>query len=50
MRAAIAALPENPVNPHEHAQTPGAIYDAFSGYVHGAHPHIMELYGGDPPR
>lgn len=24
--------------------------DAFSGYVHGAYPHIMELYGGNPPR
>ena len=23
--------------------------DAFSGYVHGAYPHIMELYGGRPP-
>lgn len=23
---------------------------AFSGYVHGASPHIMEMYGGDPPK
>ena len=23
--------------------------DAFSGFVHGAYPHIMELYGGRPP-
>lgn len=22
---------------------------ALSGYVHGAYPHIMEMYGGDPP-
>ncbi|MBM4053912.1 MAG: hypothetical protein FJ264_04390 [Planctomycetes bacterium] len=22
----------------------------FSGYVHGASSHIMEMYGGDPPR
>lgn len=23
---------------------------AYSGYVHGASPHIMEMYGGSPPR
>jgi hypothetical protein len=22
----------------------------YSGYVHGASPHIMDMYGGDPPR
>ncbi|MCH9047251.1 MAG: hypothetical protein IIA40_14260 [SAR324 cluster bacterium] len=26
------------------------LYEGFSGFVHGAYPHIMELYGGDPPR
>lgn len=25
-------------------------HQAFSGYVHGAYPHIMEMYGGNPPR
>jgi len=24
--------------------------DAFSGYVHGAYPHIMEMFGGSPPK
>ena len=23
---------------------------AYSGYVHGASPHIMDMYGGNPPR
>jgi hypothetical protein len=23
---------------------------AYSGFVHGASPHIMEMYGGNPPR
>jgi hypothetical protein len=50
IRAAIAVLPENEVNPHDAAQIHGTIYDTFSGYVHGAYPHIMELYGGWPPR
>lgn len=25
------------------------VQQAFSGYVHGAYPHIMEMFGGDPP-
>lgn len=24
--------------------------DALSGYVHGAYPHIMEMFGGSPPQ
>ncbi len=24
--------------------------DALSGYVHGAYPHIMEMFGGSPPK
>lgn len=26
------------------------IYSGFSGFVHGAAPHIMDIYGGSPPR
>ncbi len=26
-----------------------AISKAYSGFVHGASPHIMDMYGGDPP-
>jgi len=26
------------------------IYSGFSGFVHGAAPHIMDLYGGSPPK
>jgi hypothetical protein len=26
------------------------IMKTYSGYVHGAAPHIMDLYGGEPPR
>ena len=50
VRAAIAGLPENPVNPHEFAQISETLYNAFSGYVHGAYPQIMELYGGNPQK
>jgi hypothetical protein len=26
------------------------IHKTYSGYIHGASPHIMDLYGGNPPR
>ena len=26
------------------------IHKTFSGYVHAASPHVMDMYGGDPPR
>ena len=26
------------------------LHKAYSGYVHGASPHIMETYGGQPAR
>lgn len=50
VRAAIASLPENQLNPHDHIQITKTIHDTFSGYIHGAYPHIMELYGGRPAR
>lgn len=50
LRAALAGLQENVINPHDHARINEIIYDAFSGYVHGAYPHIMELFGGNPPQ
>jgi hypothetical protein len=50
LRSAIAGLPENAVNPHDHARLHGTIYDTYSGYVHGAYPHIMELYSNNPPQ
>jgi hypothetical protein len=49
IRAAIASLPGNEVNPHDTGRVLSVIYDTFSVYVHGAYPHIMEFYGGHPP-
>ena len=50
VRAVIAAFPENVVNPHDHSSVLTTVDEAFSGYVHGAYPHIMELCGGLPAR
>lgn len=32
------------------AETGRTLSKGYSGYVHAASPHIMELYGGNPPR
>lgn len=31
-------------------KTVGALAGAFSGFVHGAYVHLMEMFGGNPPR
>jgi hypothetical protein len=49
VRAAIAGVPESPVNPHDHGHILGTIDSVYSGYVHGAYPQIMELCGGLRP-
>jgi len=50
IRAAIARSPLGTQDPHGHAEAGRAISKAYSGFVHGASPHIMDMYGGDPPR
>jgi hypothetical protein len=48
--ASVGALAEGQLNPSDAQSTLLTLHKAFSGYVHGAYPHIMEMYGGDPPR
>lgn len=50
INAAFGKLVSNELNPHDAQNTLSTIHKAFSGYVHGAYPHIMEMYGGNPPR
>lgn len=50
INAAFGSAAKNELNPHDAQSTLETIHKAFSGYVHGAYPHIMELYGGFPPR
>jgi len=38
------------VNPSDSQKMFQVTNDALSGYVHGAYPHIMEMYGGSPPK
>lgn len=49
VRAAIAKSQVAPLNPSDHIELNRTLSKAYSGYVHAASPHIMEMYGGWPP-
>lgn len=50
IHAAIANISESETNPSDTKEIHRTLSQTFSGYVHGASGHIMEMYGGDPPR
>lgn len=37
------------IDPSAHQEASRTINKAYSGFVHGAAPHIMDMYGGEPP-
>ena len=50
IRAYLANLGGKRLDPSGTAQAAKVVSKAYSGFVHGASPHIMESYGGSPPR
>ena len=50
IHAAIAAISESPVNPSDAQLLHRTLSQAYSGFVHAASVHVMDMYGGDPPR
>ena len=50
IRAYIARIEGGFSDPSSGVAVTRTISKAYSGYVHGASPHIMEMYGGNPPR
>ena len=50
IHAAIARQIHYPMNPSDGQELHKTLARAYSGYVHGASPHIMEMYGGAPPK
>lgn len=48
IRAYIARVGGQENNPSKHVTVTTVISKMLSGYVHGASPHLMELYGGQP--
>ena len=50
IHAALGRTPLPGFNPSDTQRVQGLLHKAYSGYVHGAYPHTMELYGADPPK
>jgi hypothetical protein len=49
IQAFLAEIESQVGDPAMIAEIGRTLSKAYSGYVHAASPHIMELYGGDPP-
>lgn len=49
IRAYLAKLEGIEMDPHTATTATTSISKAYSGFVHGASPHIMDMYGGSPP-
>lgn len=50
IRAWIAAMEGSDMDPSRSIELTRTISKAYSGYVHAASPHIMDMYGGNPPQ
>lgn len=50
IRAYIAKVEGAPMDPSRGVELGRTISKTYSGYVHGASPHIMDTYGGSSPR
>ena len=50
IRAYNARIEETQLNPSHSVELSRTLSKAYSGFVHGASPHIMDMYGGYPPR
>jgi len=50
IHATFAKLASTELNSSDAQELLRTTQQAFSGYVHGAYPHIMEMYAGKPPQ
>ena len=50
IHATFGKVAKDEVNPFDAQELMRTLHQAFSGYVHGSYPHIMEMCGGNPPR
>lgn len=50
IRAYITRVLGDGLNPSKHIDVTETISKTYSGFVHAASPHIMDMCGGDPPR
>ena len=49
IRAYLATIKGGTLDPSSRAEVSRTLSKGYSGYVHAASPHIMEMYGGNPP-
>lgn len=49
IHATFAKIAKSEMNPSDAQEMLRTTHQAFSGYVHGAYPHIMEMFGGTQP-
>ena len=49
IQAYLAKIEGVKINPSRQQDAAKTIYKAYSGFVHGASPHLMDMYGGNPP-
>lgn len=50
IRAYLSRIQQPPYNPSSAVMLYHTIHSGFSGFVHGASSHIMDMWCGDPPR
>jgi hypothetical protein len=50
IHAAVSRIPAEGRNPSRTQALAQTLYKTFSGFIHGAYVHIMELFGGNPGR
>jgi hypothetical protein len=50
IRAAISNIPIEAADSHTMRVVTKSLFEVFSGFVHGAYVHIMEMYGGRTPK
>ena len=50
IHAYLARIENATGDPYTTQRAIRSVSKTFSGYVHGASPHTMEMYGGDPPQ
>ena len=49
IHAYLARIKGLDIDPSTHQEVIRTISKGYSGFVHGASPHIMDMYGGNPP-
>ncbi|MEF8767715.1 hypothetical protein [Candidatus Accumulibacter contiguus] len=50
IRAYIARIEGAALDPSRRVELTRTISKAYSGFIHAASPHVMDMYGGNPPR